>query len=84
MQVYNTLWYPSYEYDLPLFGVDLISLGKNRVMSVIDFQPLYPTEEYHARYIQQLTATINTQGGGGDQLILYFGGGRAGGGSYLG
>lgn len=51
------MWYPSYEYDLPLFGVDLISLGKNRVLSVIDFQPLYPTEEYHAKYIQQLTPT---------------------------
>lgn len=55
-QVFNSLWYPSYEYDTPLFGVDLISLGKNRVLSVIDFQPLHPTSEYSARYIQPLGA----------------------------
>jgi 15,16-dihydrobiliverdin:ferredoxin oxidoreductase len=54
-QVFNSLWYPSYEYDIPLLGVDLISLGKNRVLSVIDFQPLHPTSEYSAKYIQPLT-----------------------------
>jgi len=56
VQVFNTLWYPSYEYDAPLLGVDLISLGKNRVLSVIDFQPLYPTTEYHDKHIEHLTS----------------------------
>jgi 15,16-dihydrobiliverdin:ferredoxin oxidoreductase len=51
VQVFNTLWYPKYEYDIPMLGVDLISLGLNRVLSVIDFQPLHPTEEYNQKYI---------------------------------
>lgn len=55
VQVFNTLWYPAYEYDMPLLGVDLISLGKNRVLSVIDMQPVHPTEEYSDKYISQLS-----------------------------
>lgn len=54
VQVYNSLWYPKYEYDLPLLGIDLISLGPNRVLSVVDFQPLHATEEYSNKYIDQL------------------------------
>jgi hypothetical protein len=55
VQVFNTLWYPNFEYDLPMLGVDLISLGKNRVLSVVDFQPVQPTEEYHQKYNEHLT-----------------------------
>jgi hypothetical protein len=33
-----------------MLGIDLISIGKNRVLSVIDCQPLHPTEEYSAKY----------------------------------
>ena len=55
VQVFNTLWYPNFKYDMPLFGVDLISLGKNRVLSVIDFQPLQPNKAYSEKYIDQLT-----------------------------
>lgn len=56
VQVFNSLWYPSYEYDLPMFGADLISLGKNRILNVIDFQPLHPTDEYSQKYIHQLSS----------------------------
>jgi 15,16-dihydrobiliverdin:ferredoxin oxidoreductase len=48
--VFNSLWYPSFEYDLPLLGIDLISIGKNRVLSVIDAQPIHPTDEYSQKY----------------------------------
>lgn len=51
---FNTLWYPKYEYDLPMLGIDLISLGLQRVLNVMDFQPLHPTEEYSAKYIDHL------------------------------
>jgi len=59
VQVFNTLWYPSFEYDAPLFGADLISLGSNRVLSVIDFQPLYPSESYSNKYIRDLASIRN-------------------------
>jgi 15,16-dihydrobiliverdin:ferredoxin oxidoreductase len=59
VQVFNTLWYPSYEYDAPLLGVDLISLGTSRVLSVIDMQPLHPTEEYSSKYIDHMAPVRN-------------------------
>ena len=59
VQVFNALWYPSYAYDLPLLGIDLISLGKGRVLTVVDFQPLHPTPDYHAKHIAPLTAIRN-------------------------
>lgn len=55
IQVFNTLWYPSFEYDAPLLGVDLISLGKSRVLAVIDFQPLHATAEYSEKYISRMS-----------------------------
>eukprot|EP01041_Mallomonas_annulata_P000775 gene775-1487_t len=54
VQVFNSLWYPSYEYDLPLLGIDLISIGLSRILCVIDFQPLHPTSEYSQKYIEPL------------------------------
>lgn len=59
VQVFNTVWYPNFEYDLPMLGVDLISLGKNRVLTVVDFQPLHPTEEYHQKHNEHLTSIRN-------------------------
>ena len=53
LQVFNALWMPSFEYDVPMLGVDLISLGKQRVLSVIDMQPLHPDEAYSKKYIQR-------------------------------
>eukprot|EP00607_Mallomonas_marina_P000162 CAMPEP_0182428094 /NCGR_PEP_ID=MMETSP1167-20130531/21015_1 /TAXON_ID=2988 /ORGANISM="Mallomonas Sp, Strain CCMP3275" /LENGTH=315 /DNA_ID=CAMNT_0024610765 /DNA_START=172 /DNA_END=1119 /DNA_ORIENTATION=+ len=55
VQVFNSLWYPSYEYDSPLLGLDLISIGPSRVMSVCDFQPLHPTQEYSTKHIEHLS-----------------------------
>ena len=57
VQVFNALWYPALEYDAPLLGVDLISLGPKRVLSVVDFQPLHPTAEYAAKYIAPMEGT---------------------------
>jgi len=59
VQVLNALWYPHYTYDLPVLGIDLISLGKNRVLNVIDFQPLQTSTEYSHKYIEHLTAIRN-------------------------
>jgi 15,16-dihydrobiliverdin:ferredoxin oxidoreductase len=77
VQVYNSLWYPNFEYDLPMLGIDLISLGKSRVLSVIDFQPLHPTEEYSEKYISHLSEIRNKYPGiityvFFNDLLLYF------------
>lgn len=39
-----------------MLGIDLISLGKSRVLTVIDMQPLHPTEEYSKKYINHLSS----------------------------
>jgi 15,16-dihydrobiliverdin:ferredoxin oxidoreductase len=54
-QVFNSVFYPSFEYDLPLLGIDLISLNRKMILAGVDFMPLYPTEEYEAKYIEELT-----------------------------
>ena len=42
-----------------MLGIDLISLGKGRVLNVIDFQPLNPSIEYSVKYIESLTSIRN-------------------------
>jgi 15,16-dihydrobiliverdin:ferredoxin oxidoreductase len=42
-----------------MFGCDLISLGKSRVLAVIDFQPLHPTFDYSLKYIEPLGGIRN-------------------------
>lgn len=51
-QVFNSVWYPSPEYDLPLLGIDFLSFGKKKVLCVLDFQPLVQEKEYLAKYCE--------------------------------
>ncbi|GAQ90251.1 hypothetical protein KFL_006190010 [Klebsormidium nitens] len=49
-QAYNCLVYPDTRFDVPLLGVDLICLGKDRILYVIDFQPLQMSDDYLEKY----------------------------------
>jgi 15,16-dihydrobiliverdin:ferredoxin oxidoreductase len=53
-QVFNSVIYPSHHYDLPLLGIDLLSFGPNKILIVLDFQPLFRDEAYQAKYIATL------------------------------
>ncbi len=53
-QVFNSVIYPSYHYDIPLLGIDLLSFGKNKILIVLDFQPLFQEESYLAKYIEPM------------------------------
>lgn len=53
-QIFNSVIYPNYQYDLPLLGIDFLSFGKVKNLIVMDFQPLFQDEAYQARYIQPL------------------------------
>jgi 15,16-dihydrobiliverdin:ferredoxin oxidoreductase len=55
-QIFNSVIYPSYGYDLPLLGIDFLSFGKVKNLIVLDFQPLFQDEAYEARYITPLKA----------------------------
>ena len=54
LQVLNSVWYPEYQYDLPILGIDLLYFGKSKIITVIDFQPLSQKEEYTKKYIDPL------------------------------
>lgn len=53
-QIFNSVIYPSYCYDLPLLGIDFLSFGKVKNLIVLDFQPLFQDETYQAKYIDPL------------------------------
>lgn len=53
-QIFNSVIYPSHQYDLPLLGVDFLSFGKVKNLIVMDFQPLFQDAAYLERYIAPL------------------------------
>lgn len=62
-QVFNSLWYPSPEYNLPVLGIDLIQFhGGKKHLAVMDFQPIQESEgENHACKYEYLLAPIRDQ-----------------------
>ncbi|MEG4289514.1 hypothetical protein Q5692_13700 [Microcoleus sp. C2C3] len=53
-QVFNCVIYPTHNYDLPLLGIYLLFFSKNKILVVLDFQPLFRDEAYIAKYVQPL------------------------------
>ena len=55
LQVLNSVAYPEFNNDHPLMGVDLLWFGRtNKLVSVLDFQPLVQNEKYFDKYFQGL------------------------------
>jgi 15,16-dihydrobiliverdin:ferredoxin oxidoreductase len=53
-QIFNSVIYPSYDYDLPLLGIDFLAFGKKKILVVLDFQPLFRDEDYLTKYIEPM------------------------------
>jgi 15,16-dihydrobiliverdin:ferredoxin oxidoreductase len=53
-QIFNSVIYPSYQYDLPLLGIDFLAFGKKKILVVLDFQPLFRDSEYLEKYIEPM------------------------------
>lgn len=53
-QVFNSVIYPSPQYDIPLLGIDLLSFGKKKILIVIDFQPLFRDRAYQEKYVEPM------------------------------
>jgi 15,16-dihydrobiliverdin:ferredoxin oxidoreductase len=53
-QIFNSVIYPAYHYDLPLLGIDFLSFGKVKNLIVLDFQPLFQDKIYQQKYIEPL------------------------------
>ena len=50
LEVFNSVMYPSHNYELPFLGVDFLSFGKVKNLIVMDFQPLFQDAEYIDKY----------------------------------
>jgi 15,16-dihydrobiliverdin:ferredoxin oxidoreductase len=55
-QIFNSVIYPSPQYELPLLGVDFLSFGQVKNLIVMDFQPLFQDQAYLTKYIHPLKA----------------------------
>ena len=55
-QIFNSVIYPGYQYDLPLLGIDFLSFGSVKNLIVMDFQPLFQDDAYQRKYIAPLQA----------------------------
>lgn len=55
-QVFNSVVYPDFSYDLPLLGIDLLCFGQKKILVVIDFQPLFRDSVYQAKYVEPMRA----------------------------
>ena len=55
-QVFNSVIYPSHNYDAPFLGIDFLSFGKKKILVVLDFQPLFQDSAYIEKYIEPVKA----------------------------
>ena len=55
LQVLNSVAYPAYSSDQPLLGIDLLWFGaRQKLVAVLDFQPLLQTPEYLNHHLDGL------------------------------
>jgi len=57
-QVFNSVWYPDPESDLPVLGIDLLAFNRKKYLAIVDFQPIHGTEEEHASKYEHLLEPI--------------------------
>ena len=55
LQVLNSVAYPHYQADMPIMGIDLLWFGKKqKLVAILDFQPLLQDQGYFDRYFNGL------------------------------
>ena len=55
IQVFNTVCYPSFDLELPIFGVDIIWFGSaKKLLAVMDYQPLIQDKAYLNKYCERI------------------------------
>jgi 15,16-dihydrobiliverdin:ferredoxin oxidoreductase len=57
-QVFNSVWYPDPEYNLPVLGIDLLAFNRKKYLAIVDFQPIHDVEEDHAMKYEHLLEPI--------------------------
>ena len=55
IQVFNTVGYPSFNSELPIFGVDILWFGTSKkFLAVLDYQPLIQDKDYLDKYCKSI------------------------------
>jgi hypothetical protein len=49
-QMFNSVWYPSYDYDCPILSVDLVNFNKDKSLCLINLVNMYTEQEYLDKY----------------------------------
>lgn len=57
-QVFNAVWYPSPEYNLPVLGIDLLAFNRKKFLAIVDFQPIHDEEQDHGAPYEHLIEPI--------------------------
>jgi len=57
-QVYNAVWYPNPEYNLPVLGIDLLAFNRKKYLAIVDFQPIHDEEKEHSATYEHLLKPI--------------------------
>ena len=57
-QVFNAVFYPDPEYNLPILGVDLLALNQKKCLAIVDFQPLHQEESHDATTCEHILEPI--------------------------
>jgi len=60
LQVFNTVAYPSFKNEIPILGVDILWFGKSqKLLAVLDYQPLIQDKAYLRKYCSRLKIIKN-------------------------
>ena len=55
IQVFNTVGYPKFSSELPIFGVDILWFGSSKkLLAVLDYQPLVQDKDYLDKYCKRI------------------------------
>jgi len=57
-QVFNAVFYPDPQYNLPILGVDLLAFNRKKYLAIVDFQPLHEVESDHATTYEHILQPI--------------------------
>lgn len=50
-QMFNSAWYPLYEYECPILTIDIVNFGRNESLFFLNLVEIYKTNDYKKRYI---------------------------------
>ena len=49
-QMFNSVWYPSYDYECPILTIDFVNFGKNESLFFLNLIHIYKDEFYEKKY----------------------------------